>query len=93
MTRVGNVPGNVGAVRSAGGMADWSLVVVGVPLVVVSPGRPISVVDSRTGGYEVDVEPVVVLPPTWGGAGRCVPGGSTVSVSDVLHLLDIVTTA
>ncbi|BBX10339.1 hypothetical protein MAIC_51420 [Mycolicibacterium aichiense] len=93
VTRVGKVPGNVGATRSDGGMVDWSLVVVGVVLLVVlSPGSPISVVESRTLGYDVLVDPAVVF-AMCGASGMYVPGGGTVSVSVLLHSLDIVTTA
>ena len=52
VTRVGKVPGNVGATRSDGGTSEDGVLDVGddVPLVVLSPGNPISVVDSRTLG-------------------------------------------
>jgi hypothetical protein len=63
-----------------------------VPLVVLSPGSPMSVVDRRTLGYDVVVEPEVVF-ATWGASDTYVPGGTTLSGSEVLHLLDIVTTA
>ncbi len=70
VTRVGKVPGNVGAVRSAGGMSDVDSALDDVvPLVVLSPGSPMSVVDNRTLGYEVLVEADVVA-ATCGGSGR-----------------------
>ena len=92
VTRVGNVPGKVGATRSDGGISDD-----GVPddvvLLVVLSGSPISVVDSRTVGYEVLVDDAEVVFATCGAWGMYVPGGTTESFSEVFHLLDIVTTA
>jgi hypothetical protein len=50
VTRVGNVPGKVGAVRSAGGISEVDVGLDEVVLVVLSPGSPMSVVDNRTLG-------------------------------------------
>ncbi|HTY27988.1 MAG TPA: hypothetical protein VMD51_07560, partial [Mycobacterium sp.] len=87
VTRVGNVPGNVGAVAGGGGSDDVGVsvpddedgVVLLVPLVVLSVGRPMSVVERRTVVYVVD-EPEVVVAAKCGGSGRWVPGGRTVSL-------------
>mgnify|MGYP001806134959 CR=1 FL=1 len=94
MTRVGKLPGKVGATRSDGGTSEEGTALDGVvPLVVLSPGRPMSVVDSRTVGYEVLVDDAEVVFATCGAWGMYVPGGTTESFSEVFHLLDIVTTA
>ncbi|GAA2775667.1 hypothetical protein GCM10010533_11480 [Mycolicibacterium pallens] len=51
VTRVGKVPGKVGATRSDGGTSDVvSVLEAVVLLVVLSAGSPISVVDNRTLG-------------------------------------------
>lgn len=95
VTRVGKVPGKVGAtaVDGVGGpvVVDAELDVV--LLDGVSVGSPMSVVESCTlVVYDVEL-PVGVVALKWGTSGRWVPGGRTVSESVVLQRLDICTTA
>ncbi len=98
MTRVGKVPGNVGATAVDGVGEPGVGPVVGdteldvVLLDGVSVGNPMSVVESCTlVVYDVEL-PVGVVALKWGASGRWVPGGRTVSESVVLQRLDICTT-